>query len=249
MLPAVSGTADSLSRALVRSGASAPPDVLAAESKGLWLAYEGTCSGPARLCLPGWRLQRLRRRGSGRCGGLRRAAAPRRSQRCCAHTFTGSRTPSSHPSASSAAFTHPGTPGHMYTCVRSASSSAIATSDSADVAMQACCCFRCDVGAAGLRAWLSAVCCACCTAIVQDLGLKAAARANSPTRGVSGDKPIRNAARIVHPTAVLPSLTRATSSSTSEGIDDAVLKFTVGSKGAMVLYTRVMACPNFELYL
>lgn len=34
-----------------------------------------------------------------------------------------------------------------------------------------------------------------------------------------------------------------------EGIDDAVLAFTGGSKNAMVLYTRFMACPNFEPWM
>ena len=34
-----------------------------------------------------------------------------------------------------------------------------------------------------------------------------------------------------------------------EGIDEAVLKFTGGSKNAMVLYTRFMASPNFEPWM
>jgi hypothetical protein len=51
LLPAVSATAGSLGRALFRSGTLAQPDVLAAPSNGLWLAYEGTCSGPHKAVL------------------------------------------------------------------------------------------------------------------------------------------------------------------------------------------------------
>jgi hypothetical protein len=51
LLPTVSSTAGTLGRALFRNASSNEPDALAADGNGMWLSYEGTCSGPHKPTL------------------------------------------------------------------------------------------------------------------------------------------------------------------------------------------------------